>query len=264
MGGGEVPGYPPEFWVLAVFSVVFVGIAKAGFGGGVGVVATPLMALSIPVADAAAIMLPLLIACDAFAVVHYWKRYDKPSIKVLLPGSVAGIAVGAAFFGYFSQNERALQVGLGLLSLAFVAYQGGRTALMGALGRRLPGRAEGVAMGAVAGFTSTLAHAGGPPVTIYLLPQRLPRQVFVGTTVIFFAVINQVKLIPYIGLGFLGASHLATIVILAPLSYIGVRLGIFLNGRFSDLWFNRLVYTILLLTGLQLILGKSLIALVFA
>ena len=116
-------------------------------------------------------------------------------------------------------------------------------------------------MGAVSGFTSTLAHAGGPPVTIYLLPQKLPREIFVGTTVVFFAAVNQMKLIPYIGLDLLTIGHLGTIVVLAPLSYVGVRIGILLNSRFTDLWFNRLVYTVLLLTGIQLILGQSLIAL---
>ena len=93
-----MPDYPMAFWFLAAFAVVFVGIAKAGFGGGIGVVATPLMALTIPVADAAAILLPLLIACDVFAVTHYWGRFDRRSIKLMLPGAVVGIAVGAFFF----------------------------------------------------------------------------------------------------------------------------------------------------------------------
>ena len=250
------PEYPTEFWVLAV---VFVGIAKAGFGGGVGVVATPLMSLVIPVADAAAIMLPLLIACDVFAVAHYRKTFDRRSIKLLVPGATVGIAVGAAFFGYFASNERVLQIGLGILAALFVVYQVVRGALTEAIAKRHPHAAEGVLMGAAAGFTSTLAHAGGPPATIYLLPQKLPREVFVGTTVIFFATINQIKLIPYIGLDLLTVGHLGTIAVLAPLSYVGVKLGIFFNTRFTDLWFNRIVYTILLVTGIQLILGKSVI-----
>jgi uncharacterized membrane protein YfcA len=93
-----VPDYPDVFWVLAVVAVLFVGIAKAGFGGGVGVIATPLLALIIPVADAAAILLPILITCDVFAVLHYRKSFDRRSISHLLPGAVVGIAVGAAFF----------------------------------------------------------------------------------------------------------------------------------------------------------------------
>jgi len=258
-----LPDYPLAFWVLAAFSVTFVGIAKAGFGGGVGVVATPLMALMIPVADAAAILLPLLIVCDVFAVAHYRSHFHRRSIKLMLPGAVLGIAVGAFLFGYFSSNERVLQVGLGILAVVFVAFQAGRAAILGMLDRHRPHAVEGVALGAAAGFTSTLAHAGGPPVTIHLLPQKLPRDLFVGTTVIFFAAINQIKLIPYYALGILQVGHLMTIAVLAPLSYVGVKLGIYLNRRFTDAWFNRLVYTILLATGIQLILGKSLLALIF-
>lgn len=257
------PDYPTTFWVLAVLSVVFVGIAKAGFGGGVGVVATPLMALTIPVADAAAILLPLLIVCDVFAVAHYRKTFDRRSIKLLVPGAVVGIGVGAAFFGYFASNERVLQIGLGVLAALFVIYQVARGFLSEVIQKRHPHAAEGVVMGAISGFTSTLAHAGGPPATIYLLPQKLPREIFVGTTVIFFAAVNQIKLIPYIGLDLLTIGHLGTIAVLAPLSYMGVKIGIFLNTRFTDVWFNRIVYTILLLTGIQLILGKSVVAMVF-
>ncbi len=258
-----LPDYSTAFWVLAALSVVFVGIANAGFGGGVGVVATPLMSLTIPVADAAAILLPLLIACDIFAVAHYRRTFDRRSVKHMLPGAVAGIAVGAAFFGYFANNERVLQIGLGILAALFVIYQLVRGALTAAIAKRHPHPVEGVLMGTVSGFTSTLAHAGGPPATIYLLPQKLPREIFVGTTVIFFATINQIKLIPYIGLDLLTIGHLGTIAILAPLSYVGVRLGIFLNARFTDVWFNRLVYGILLVTCLQLIVGKSAIAMFF-
>lgn len=250
------------FWGVAGIAVVFVGIAKAGFGGGIGIIATPLMALAIPVADAAAILLPLLIVCDVFAVLHYRSRFDRRSIVLLLPGAVVGIGIGAFFFGYFSGNERVLQIGLGTLSLVFVAFQATRVLILGALSKRHPHAGEGVVMGAVSGFTSTLAHAGGPPVTIYLLPQHMPRDLFVGTTVIFFAAINQIKLIPYFGLDILRVEHLMTIAVLAPLSYIGVKLGIFLNRRFTDVWFNRVVYTVLFLTGIQLILGRSFVDLV--
>lgn len=257
------PDYPTTFWVLATLSVVFVGIAKAGFGGGVGVVATPLMALTVPVADAAAILLPLLIVCDVFAVAHYRRTFHRRSIKLLLPGAAVGIGVGAAFFGYFATNERVLQIGLGVLAALFVLYQVVRGVVSEAIAGRHPHASEGVLMGALSGFTSTLAHAGGPPATIYLLPQKLPREIFVGTTVIFFAAVNQIKLIPYVGLDLLTIGHLGTIAVLAPLSYVGVKLGIFLNTRFTDVWFNRIVYSVLLVTGVQLIVGRSLIAILF-
>ena len=110
-------------------------------------------------------------------------------------------------------------------------------------------------MGAVAGFTSTIAHAGAPPVVIYLLPQQFPRQIFVGTTVIFFASLNLLKLPLYWGLGLFHADIFKTTLLLAPLAYVGVKLGVFLNQQFSDVWFNRVIYGMLVVTAVQLIWG---------
>jgi len=117
-------------------------------------------------------------------------------------------------------------------------------------------------MGFISGFTSTMAHAGGPPVTMYLLPQKLPRHIFVGTHVIFFAVLNAVKLVPYGYLGIMNVRHLWTALMLAPFIFAGVQLGIYLNRNFNELWFIRVIYVILFLTGLQLMLGKSLLKVV--
>ena len=251
------------FWITAVIAILIVGISKAGFGGGVGAIATPLLALTIPVADAASILLPLLIVADILAVRHYWKTYDRRSLQLLLPGAMIGIALGAFFFGYFSDNERVLKVILGVVSLVFVAYQVLRAVILGAVAKSRPPAAAGVLLGEAAGFTSTLAHSGGPPAPIYLLPQALPREIFVGTNVIFFFTLNVVKLIPYSLLGLLQVGNLTTILVLAPLAIVGVQLGIFLNKRFSEKWFNRFVYAMLFLTGLELVSGSSIVNVFF-
>jgi uncharacterized membrane protein YfcA len=258
-----LPDYTAAFWITAVLAVILVGIAKAGFGGGIGVIATPLMALVMPVADAAALLLPLLIIIDMLSIRYYWGRYHRHSIKILLPFALAGIVVGALLFSTFSQNERALKIGIGLLSITFVIWRAVQKLVLGALEKRPLSDNAGRVLGGLAGFTSTLAHAGGPPVAIYLLPHQLPRDLFVGTTVLFFTVVNLVKLIPYSTLGLIQVGNLLTILILSPLCYVGVRLGLILNRRFTDIWFNRVVYTLLLLTGIQLILGQSLISLIF-
>lgn len=250
-----LPGHSIAFWLCAVSAVTLVGIAKAGFGGGVGVVATPILALTLPVTDAAALLLPLLICCDLFSVIHYRTNFDRRSISLLLPGALIGIAAGSLAFGYFQGNERVLKIGIGALALSFVLYRVSRRVIEGALQRHTPSVFQGVLMGAISGFTSTLAHAGGPPIAIFLLPQKLPRGLFVGTTVIFFATINAVKLIPYQYLGLLKVGNLLTILLLSPLTFAGVKLGIYLNKRFNDLWFNRVVYTVLFITGWKLILG---------
>ena len=118
-------------------------------------------------------------------------------------------------------------------------------------------------MGTISGFTSTIAHAGAPPVVVYLLPQQLPRTLFVGTTVVFFATINLIKVPPYWGLGLFQLDIFKMTLLLAPLAYVGVKLGIFLNQHFTDLWFNRVVYGVLVLTAVQLIAGSSLLDIAF-
>jgi hypothetical protein len=136
-----------------------------------------------------------------------------------------------------------------------VGFQILRSLLGQALEARRPHGLEGVLMGVLSGFTSTLAHAGGAPVSVYLLPQHLSRQLFVGTTVIVFAAINWMKVPSYIWLDLYHVGNLLTVAVLAPLTFIGVRLGIYLNRHFTDRWFNRVVYAVLLVTGLRLVAG---------
>lgn len=255
-----LPDHSAGFWISAICAVILIGIAKAGFGAGVGVLATPLMALTMPVAEAAALLLPLLIISDIFAVANYRFHFDRRNIKLMLPGAFVGILLGGIFFGYFLGKEQVLKVGIGILSVAFVIFQLARSSIIGAIEKRRPHAAEGVIMGAIAGFTSTLAHAGEPPVVVYLLPQKLSPTLFVGTTIIFFAFTNALKLIPYVSLGLLRAGNFMTIAVLSPLCYIGIKLGAYLNRYFSETWFKRFVYGALLLTGVQLIAGKSLVA----
>ena len=257
-----LPQYPILFWISAIAAVTLVGIAKAGFGGGVGVLATPLMALTISVTDAAALLLPLLIACDVFSLWHYRGTFNRAALKRLLPGAVVGIAVGTFFFGYFQSEPRILKVGIGILALAFVCFQVFRSVMEGAAQKSRPTTVRGLVLGALSGFGSTLVHAGGPPVVVYLLPQKLPRATFVGTTVVFFAVVNAIKLIPYSFLGLIKVGNLTTIALLSPLTFVGVRLGIYLNRSFNDTWFNRVVYTVLFFTGLDLIWGGNILTLV--
>ena len=152
-------------------------------------------------------------------------------------------------------------MGIGVLSLGFVLFQLVRSLILGALVGRRPRALEGMLMGALSGFGSTLVHAGAPPVAIYLLPQQLSRDLFVGTTVIFFAALNLLKVFPYYSLDLFTVKILTTTLILSPLSYVGVKLGIYLNQRFTDVWFNRVVYALLSLMGLQLIAGKNVLEL---
>jgi len=250
-----LPAYSPWFWVVAGVAVLFLGVAKAGFGGGAGVLGAPLIALTIPVSAAVALLLPLLMLCDLFSVVDFSLKLKRRSVALLLPGAAVGIVVGTMFFGYLLDNTAILRTGVGVLALVFVGFHVLRTLAGKALEARHPQAVEGVVLGVLCGFTSTLAHAGGAPVAVYLLPQRLSRQLYVGTTVIVFAAVNGMKMPAYIWLDLYHVGNLATVALLAPLTFVGVRLGILLNRHFSDLWFNRVIYGILLVTGVKLVAG---------
>ncbi len=244
--------YPAVFWAAAIAAVLLLGISKAGFAGGVGTLATPLVALTITVAEAAATLLPLLIITDILALFYYRRNFDRRSMKVLIPGALVGIFAGSLFFRSFTGKDDVLRIGIGTVALLFVVFQVAREFIFGRI-KHAPGVIEGVAMGAATGFTSTISHAGGPPLAIYLLPQRFPKHIYVGTTAVFFAVTNALKLVPYTALGLLKVSSASTVVMLAPFCFIGVKLGVWLNRRVSEVWFMRLVYAILFLSGIQLI-----------
>lgn len=254
-------GYPPAFWLSAVLAVLLIGVAKGGFGGGVGVAATPLLALTLPVAEAAALLLPLLIAADIVAVWHYRKRFSAPHLRWLLPSAVLGVLLGALFFGAFAANERALKLGIGIIAIGFVVFQGLRVGMLRHLERRPLSRFWALPLGALSGFSSTLAHVGGPPVAIYLLPQRLEKDRFVGTNAVFFFALNLVKLVPYALLGLLHLGQAHAVLALLPLVPLGVLLGVLLNRITSERTFTRIVHGLLLVTGLELVSGRSLLGL---
>ena len=119
----SLPAYPPIFWVTAILAVFLVGVSKAGFGGGTGLIATPLMALTIPVTDAAALLLPLLIIVDMFSIYHYWRKFHRRLIRTMLPAATVGIILGALFFNTFSHNEHILRFGIGLLAILFLIFE---------------------------------------------------------------------------------------------------------------------------------------------
>ncbi|MEX2540799.1 MAG: sulfite exporter TauE/SafE family protein [Trueperaceae bacterium] len=245
--------------ILVALAALLMGIAKAGFGGGVGVIGTPLVALAMPVSEAAALLLPVLIGTDFFTVGHFRRSASGRDLSLLLPASLVGVAAAALAFDALSDHDRALKAGVGALALAFVTWRLIAPRLTGRLQQAAPpSPALGGLMGALAGFGSTLAHAGGPPLTVYLLPRRLPRHVFVGTTAWFFFALNLVKLVPYAWLGLLSAQRLALALMLLPLAGLGTWLGVRLLRGFDERLFTRFVTVLLTLAGVQLLLGRGL------
>lgn len=241
----------PIFYLIAVPAVVMFGIAKGGFGAGLGVLAVPMMAMVISPVQAAAILLPILCVMDLFGLWAYRGKWVLPELRIMLPASLVGIATGTLLFELMSPAR--LRLLLGIVAITFTLHHWLRAILRRSGQQRLFGPFVGIAASALAGFTSFIAHAGGPPVTMYLLRRGIDRTRFQATTVVFFAVVNYVKLVPYAWLGQFDTSNLATSVILAPLAPLGIGAGVWLHKRVTDRLFFRLAYAMLFVVGLKLI-----------
>jgi len=238
----------PWFYATAVVAVLILGIAKGGLAGGIGLVAVPLMSLTVEPARAAAILLPILMLMDATALRPWWGKWDAHNLRTAAPGAVLGTAIGFATFGLLSPD--ALRVMVGSIALAFSL----RWWLVRDPGPpREAGYARGTFWSALAGFTSFSVHAGGPPLHVYLLSQRLDKVTFQATTVAFFFAVNWLKIGPYAFLGQLDGSNLATSLLLAPLAPVGIALGTRLHHRIDETVFFRIVYASLLVLGAKLI-----------
>ncbi|GGO84539.1 UPF0721 transmembrane protein [Marinobacterium nitratireducens] len=240
----------PLFYLVAIPAILIVGISKGGMGGGLGIVAVPMMSLVISPAQAAAILLPILCVMDLFALWGFRGVYDRANLRLLLPAAFVGIAVGTLTYSHLSEAHIKLIVGL--TSLLFAANWLLQRLGTQRLEARNAGPVAGRLLGALAGFTSFSVHAGGPPVDMYLLPQRLDKSLFVGTTVIFFTAVNYAKLAPYAWLGLLNTDNLVTSLGLMILAPVGIRLGLWLHHRIRDESFYALCYALLLVAGLKL------------
>jgi uncharacterized membrane protein YfcA len=208
----------------------------------------PLIALTMPATQAAAIMLPILCIMDLAALWAYRGQWSRENMKIMLPGGIAGIILGALTFRYVS--EAGLKLMLGAVAIGFLLQRW--ISAKSQLADSAPGP-KGYFWSTLSGYTSTLAHAGGPPMSIYLLPQRMDKALLVGTTVVFFTIMNYLKLIPYTLLGMFDASNLTTSAGLAPLGVLGIFCGVWLRQRIPETLFYRLCYAFLFVTGVKLL-----------
>ena len=239
----------PLFYAVAVPAVVLVGLSKGGFRG-LGLLALPLMSLVISPVRAAAIMLPILIVQDSVAVWAYRRDWDGRNLLILLPSAGVGVALGYLLAEYVSDGGVALAVGL--LSVGFAVRQlffdGGAALAM----KARPGVAAGWFWGILTGFTSMIANAGGPTFQVYVMPQRLPRDIFVGTGCIFFAVLNWIKVPPFVALGQFTPENLMTAFVLFPLAILSTWAGVLLVRLVSGERFYTISYALLIPVGLKL------------
>jgi uncharacterized protein len=240
----------PLFYVVALIAVILVGIAKGGFSG-MGALGTPIMALVIDPVRAAAILLPILLVQDVVGVWAFRKTWDKDLLIVMLPAAFAGIFLGWVTAAFVS--VAVVEGIVGGVALLFGANQlFGRNMFSGNL-RAMPSRCFGIPFGVVSGFTSQIAHAGGPPYQMWATSRRYDREMFAGTSALYFAAVNWAKVPAYAALGQFSRDNLTLSAILLPVAVISTFAGVWLVRRVSTARFYTVIYTLMMIVGIKLI-----------
>ena len=242
---------PLAFWLLAVIATLLFGMSKAGFGGAAGSLGVPLMALAVPAPFAAAVMLPILLAIDLIGLVVFRGKADTANLRIILPGAMIGVALGWLTFSHVDARWIKLLIGIEAIAFALDRFRAARSAAIAV--PSAPTFLPGILWSGVAGFTSFISHAGGPPIMQYLMPQNMDKMRLVGTTVIFFTAVNFAKLGPYAQLGLIDLSNLAVSLLLAPAIPVGYFVGYRLLQAVDMRGFNLVTAWTLLAAGTKLV-----------
>jgi uncharacterized protein len=238
----------PVFYAAAIPAVMILGLAKGGFAG-ISILAVPLLTLVMSPVQAASITLPILMVQDVVSVWVFRRAWDARSLTILLPSALFGIVLGYLLAAQVS--TAAVELAIGLTSLVF----GARYLWIHWRGMAKPRHSSdiaGVAWGTVSGFTSQIAHAGGVPFQLYMLPKQLERDVLIGTSSLYFAAVNWMKVPAYAALGQFTRANLATSVVLFPLAVVSTIVGARLIRRMTGERVYFLFYVLLVVVGAKL------------
>ena len=248
------------FWIG--LSLFMIGMSKGGFP--VGAIALPILILVWPSQAQAAraavgFMLPLLCVMDIIALSFYWRKVQWRRLVFLMPATVVGVAVASFLFvsdeaALIAVSDRALKIMIGGLGILFVVYFAAKRWILRHLHASQPNWAKGSVFGFAAGITSTLAHAAGPVMQMYLLPQQLEKKSFAGTSCAFFWMLNLIKLLPFVMLGRIQPDNLKLGAALLPVIPLGVAFGWWLTHKTEQKHYTALIYLVLLITSVTLIL----------
>lgn len=233
--------------LVSMLAVALVGIAKGGFGGVGALVGTPVMSLVLPPAQVVGIMLPLLIAIDALALAGYRRSFDRTVLRLALPGAVVGVVAGSVMLARVDAD--AVRIVIGGFAIAFSVLALAAPVPAPARPRALPA----AVFGGLSGFTSTVAHAGGPPIQLYLLRLGFAPVMFAGTSAIFMALVNLLKIMPYALMGQLNLDNLGYSAALLPVAAIAALFGMRLARSLDRRAFSLIVNVVMLGVGGKLI-----------
>jgi uncharacterized membrane protein YfcA len=237
-----------HYLIWAGLAAAMVGLSKGGLPT-VGMLSVPILSLFMSPVKAVVMLLPIYIISDMVGLWLYRKNFSTINLKILVPAGVGGVLVGWLTASLVSDS--AVKMMIGLMGVGFVlnAWRKRNTT-------QTPRAAcwkKGLLWGSVSGFSSFISHAGGPPFQVYLLPQKLPKAVFAGTSTVFFAVINLAKLGPYHQLQAYGSTELTGVLVLIPFALVGTVLGAYLTRKIADVWFFKWVQLGLLAISIKLI-----------
>ncbi|MBI3824104.1 MAG: sulfite exporter TauE/SafE family protein [Planctomycetes bacterium] len=231
-------------------AALLIGISKAGFGGGIGILTGPVLTIFFGAKPAVGKMLPLLVVCDAIALYPYWRQWDWPNVRNLLAGGVLGIVLG--WLALHVIDDNLLTRLIGLLAIVFSLLQFARV-YYNRDDAIEPGFWPGFGVGLATGFVSTLSHVGGLLTSMYLLMQKMDSRRFVATTTLFYFWINLLKMPAYWQVGMIDEQTLLYDLPFVPVVFAGVALGVVMNRYVSDVWFGRIVYGSVLVIGVYLL-----------
>ena len=237
------------FVLTVVPAIILYGIAKSGLGGSISLISVPLMILVMPLTQALAIILPILIFSDIVAVYRFRKEFDFSTLKLIVPFAGIGIFVGSLTFSYFSEDI--LKFIVGLMGFFFTAHY--FLLKKNKEEKSTKSFLKGSICSTIAGFTSFCVHAGGTPTSIYLLPLRMKKEIYVGTRVIFFTFVNLIKLPFYLHLSMLNLQTFKQSLILLPLAIFGIYIGYKILKIIDEKLFYNVLYVLILLTSSKLI-----------
>lgn len=238
------------FFIMTALVILLIGFAKGGLGGTMAGLATPLMALVMPAHQVIGLLLPILIVADIFSLAVHWQRWDRKLILLLLPGAVIGVAIGTLFLTNISSET--LRRVIGIIALIFVIYKLFEPRLRRSI-QYTPRNWHGVLAGTLSAISSTLAHTGPPPINIYLLMQDLAPRTFVATSVLFFAVLNWMKVPTYFYAGLFDFHLLARVAWLLPLLPVSIWAGKHVAVKLDKVIFDRIIIVLLGLSAILLL-----------
>lgn len=237
------------FFLCVVPAIILYGIAKSGLGGSMTLISIPLMTIVMPLGQALAIVLPILILSDMVAVYKFRKDFDLDTLKLLVPGAAIGIFVGSITFIYFP--ESLLKFIIGFMGFLFAGhYFLFKTKNIVPLKKSF---LKGWICSIISGFTSFCVHAGGTPLSVYLLPLRMKKEIYVGTRIIFFTFVNLIKLPLYINLSMTNMETFKQSLVLFPVALLGILIGYQLLKIIEEKLFYNILYTLIFITSTKLL-----------